>query len=75
MTSIKFQIRHGNGILKVNDIFSYDNQASAIYNAKTFKENPRVFTPKMDIDSVEYWKKQTFEVIKIVETIDVLAVI
>lgn len=71
-----FNIMHNAGYISgIDDRLNYDSKEEAVESIRKFKENPLAKHPYMDKESVEYWKKQEFKVVKVYtvkETVEII---
>lgn len=60
-----YEVRHGNGVMVgKNGEHHFPSRGAAIDAATEFKNYPRGHNLQMSEESVEYWKKQTFTIVK-----------
>lgn len=73
--STHYEIQHGTGIISIGDKYSWVSEPEAIQAAKGFKEDPQSNNKHMTNENAQYWKKQTYTVVKKTISIEKVAVI
>lgn len=62
---ITYQVKCGNNVIQKKEKTTFDTFSEAFELAKAFKENPRVYNPRMKDESFEYWKVRNYDVVQI----------
>jgi hypothetical protein len=74
-THIYYEIKHGDSTMVIAGKHNYSTFGDAIAAVKAFKLNPKLDTPSMSDENVEYWKNEKYTIEHHIHTVVVQEVI